>query len=73
MEEINVSETNNGNMIVTNQENTKITLGMMLKQAREDKGFSIEMISRHTKINVSALHAIEKEDLDNLPNIAFLN
>lgn len=72
MEEINVSETNNGNMIVTNQENTKITLGMMLKQAREDKGFSIEMISRHTKINVSALHAIEKEDLDNLPNIAFL-
>ena len=72
MEEINVSETNNGNMIVTNQENTTITLGMMLKQAREDKGFSIEMISRHTKINVSALHAIEKEDLDNLPNIAFL-
>ncbi len=61
-----------GNFIVTDEINNTDSLGKILKQARESKSFSIEMISRHTKINTSTLHAIENEDIDSLPNIAYL-
>ncbi len=71
-QEINSQEQNNGNILMTNQNEDSQTLGQTLKIAREEKGFSIEMISRHTKINTSTLHAIEKDDTDSLPNIAYL-
>ncbi len=66
----------NGNYLVTQKENnesqTHKSIGELLREAREAKNFSVEMISRHTKINTSTLHAIENEDIDSLPNIAYL-
>lgn len=48
------------------------TFGEYLKQARLDKGLSIEEITEESKISRDVLIAIEAEDLDKLPDPVFV-
>jgi len=43
------------------------TIGQFLKQAREEKNFSLTYLERKTKIKKSFIEAIEEEDWKNLP------
>src|SRR3989344_4498802 len=45
------------------------TVGTILKEAREAKGWSIEKISRETKIKEKFLFALEESDWSALPNL----
>lgn len=45
--------------------------GIRLRQARESKGISLREIASVTKISVSALEALERNDLDRLPGGIF--
>ena len=47
------------------------TVGEILHKAREEKGISLEEISKETKINIKYLKAIEANDFDNLPPATF--
>lgn len=48
------------------------TAGEILKAARQEKGWSLEKLSRQTKIQIHYLAAIEKSDLKALPQEAFV-
>ncbi|MBK26497.1 MAG: hypothetical protein CME70_21030 [Halobacteriovorax sp.] len=48
------------------------TIGAFLKQMREEKGINIKIISQHTKISVTNLELLEADDLENLPNRAYV-
>jgi len=47
-------------------------IGSELESARKKAGISVEMISKRTKINVSKLVALEKNDFKNLPTGLYL-
>ena len=51
---------------------TFITLGRLLKIARENKNMSLVMIGQTTKISLSNLRAIEAGNSENLPHLAYL-
>ncbi len=46
--------------------------GEMLKRVREQKGFSLDELSEHTKIRKQHLVAIEAQDLNSLPARVYL-
>ncbi|MFT6069598.1 MAG: cytoskeletal protein RodZ [Bacteriovoracaceae bacterium] len=48
------------------------TIGAFLGQMREEKGINLKIISQHTKISVSNLERLEADDLDALPNRAYV-
>lgn len=48
------------------------SLGDLLKEAREEKGLSIEQVSRDTNISKTFLKAIEKEDFSNFPGETYV-
>jgi len=47
-------------------------LGIFLKDLRLRKGYSLERLSRETKITLNILKKIEENDLTNLPNIIYI-
>jgi cytoskeleton protein RodZ len=47
-------------------------VGSELKAARKKAGLTVEVISKHTKISVSKLAALEKNDFKNLPTGLYL-
>jgi cytoskeletal protein RodZ len=47
------------------------TVGDLLKNAREQRGVSLEKIAAYTKINIKYLTAIENNDFQHLPPAAF--
>ena len=47
-------------------------IGSELKAARKKAGISVDVIARRTKINVSKLVALEKNDFKNLPTGLYL-
>lgn len=49
-----------------------LTLGIYLQKARDKKKLSIEAVSRHTRINLTNLSALESDDVERLPNIAYV-
>jgi len=49
-----------------------ISIGTLLRNARELKKFKIEDVASKTKININILRALEEDDIKNLPNIAYL-
>lgn len=57
---------------MTNPNNENIMIGDLLREAREKKSLSIDAISRHTKINCTNLEALESNDREGLPNIAYV-
>lgn len=48
------------------------SLGDLLKDAREERGLSIEQVSRDTNISKAFLKAIEKEDFSNFPGETYV-
>ena len=48
------------------------SIGAMLQNAREIKGYSLKKISHHTKISLTMLKALEEDDIKNLPNKAYV-
>ena len=48
------------------------TIGAFLKQMREEKGINLKIISQHTKISVTNLENLEADDLEKLPNRAYV-
>lgn len=64
--------TNEGIVLPMNEERQNDTLGSFLKKAREKKSLSLDAISRHTKISSTNLDALEKDNRDALPNIAYV-
>lgn len=48
------------------------TIGAFLRQIREEKSINLKIISQHTKISVSNLEKLEADDLDALPNRAYV-
>lgn len=48
------------------------TVGQILKEARENKLYTLEDIEKHTKIRVEMLEALEKDDFDKLPPLTFI-
>ncbi len=52
--------------------NESQTLGKYLQAARDKKKLSIEAVSRHTRINLTNLSALEADDIQRLPNIAYV-
>ena len=48
------------------------TIGILLREARENKGHSLKKISQHTKINLTLLEALEADRLEKLPNKAYV-
>ncbi|MBI2522178.1 MAG: helix-turn-helix domain-containing protein [Bdellovibrio sp.] len=51
---------------------TDKTIGILLREARENKGHSLKKISQHTKINLTLLEALEEDRLEKLPNKAYV-
>jgi cytoskeletal protein RodZ len=49
-----------------------ISVGTLLKNAREKKKLKIEDLASKTKININILKALENNEIDKLPNIAYL-
>jgi cytoskeleton protein RodZ len=47
-------------------------IGAVLREAREQRGISVEELSRRTKIGVSTLHALESGQTDRLPGGIFV-
>jgi cytoskeleton protein RodZ len=47
-------------------------IGARLKSAREERGYSLQELSSHTRINLGFLQRIEAGDLTGLPGIAFV-
>ena len=52
-------------------EQSKPDFGMKMKRAREDRGVSLRQIADATKISVSALEALERNDISRLPGGIF--
>ncbi len=50
----------------------QMTIGEFIRNAREEKDFSLKKISRHTKISVSLLELLENDKLEELPNKAYV-
>ena len=48
------------------------TIGSLLRTAREKKSLSVDAISRFTKINATSIQALENDDTNSLPNIAYV-
>ncbi len=48
------------------------TVGQILKQAREEKMYSLEDIERHTKIRKELLEALEDDNYSKLPPLTFI-
>lgn len=48
------------------------TIGAFLHQMREEKGINLKIISQHTKISVTNLEHLEADELDQLPNRAYV-
>jgi cytoskeleton protein RodZ len=48
------------------------TVGQILKEAREDKFYSLEEVEKHTKIRKELLEALEAEDWSKLPPSTFI-
>lgn len=68
-ESIEEVETNN---LDENQSSDLPTIGEYLRTHREAKGYSIKVVAQHTKINVTNLEHLERNEFDKLPNIAYL-
>ena len=49
-----------------------ISIGTLLKNAREQKKIKLEDVASKTKININILRSLEEDDLKNLPNMAYL-
>ena len=49
-----------------------LTIGGLLKSAREQKKVSLEDVSNKTKININILRSLEKDDLESLPNKTYV-
>ncbi|MFG1493530.1 helix-turn-helix domain-containing protein [Halobacteriovorax sp. ZH4_bin.1] len=54
------------------KEAPNLSLGQYLQKARDKKDLSIEAVSRHTRINLTNLSALEADDVERLPNIAYV-
>ncbi|MFG1499961.1 helix-turn-helix domain-containing protein [Halobacteriovorax sp. XZX-3] len=54
------------------KEAQNLSLGKYLQKARDKKDLSIEAVSRHTRINLTNLSALEADDVERLPNIAYV-
>ncbi|MFG1505130.1 RodZ domain-containing protein [Halobacteriovorax sp. ZH5_bin.2] len=54
------------------KEAPNLSLGKYLQKARDKKDLSIEAVSRHTRINLTNLSALEADDIERLPNIAYV-
>ena len=50
-----------------------MTVGTVLKQAREQAGLSAEQISEHTKIQLYKIKALEEDDFSRLPEGIYLD
>lgn len=48
------------------------TVGQILKEARENKLYTLEDIEKHTKIRQEMLEALENDDFDKLPPLTFI-
>lgn len=48
------------------------TVGQILKEARENKLYTLEDVEKHTKIRTEMLEALEKDDFDKLPPLTFI-
>ena len=48
-------------------EHTKPDFGMKMRRLREERGVSLRQISDATKLSVSALEALERDDISRLP------
>ena len=49
-----------------------LSIGGLLRQAREEKNISLKLIAHKTKINLSLLEFLEADDLRKLPNKAYV-
>lgn len=47
------------------------TVGIILKEAREKKGYSLLQVEKDTKIRLKFLDAIEQDDYSKLPSVAY--
>lgn len=68
-EEENVEEVTQS---LAGEEEMASTIGKFLKKIREEKGINLKIISQHTKISVSNLEKLEADNLDSLPNRAYV-
>lgn len=50
-----------------------ISIGTLLRNAREKKKTSLKEIAQKTKININILKALEEDDIDKLPNFTYVN
>src|SRR5205807_9950692 len=57
--------------IVMPSERTSSGIGQMLRDARERRGVSLRQIANATKISVSVLEALERNDISRLPGGIF--
>lgn len=48
------------------------TVGSILRKARQKKGITLEQVEKATKIHRKYLLALEKDDIDNLPESAYI-
>ena len=48
------------------------TVGQILKEARENKLYTLEDIEKHTKIRTEMLEALERDDYEKLPPLIFI-
>ncbi|MBD66385.1 MAG: hypothetical protein CME62_14335 [Halobacteriovoraceae bacterium] len=48
------------------------SIGLLLKNAREARDLTLEDVAQKTKININILRALENNDLQDLPNIAYV-
>lgn len=49
-----------------------LTIGQLIRQKREEKGLSLKVISHQTKIHIGLLESLEADQLDKLPNKAYV-
>ena len=56
----------------TSTEDDIHTIGAFLNQMREEKGINLKIISQHTKISVTNLELLEADNLEQLPNRAYV-
>ena len=49
-----------------------ITIGQVLRHARQAKNVSLEDVASKTKININLLRSLEQDDLESLPNKTYV-
>ncbi|QNT79133.1 helix-turn-helix domain-containing protein [Entomobacter blattae] len=54
------------------QEPSTLRVGLLLKDRREELGWNLEDVAKWLKIKESYLHALEYEEIDNLPGSAYV-